>query len=96
MFIQRPLSLNPFIAVILFRTNCSIFFQNFEQHGETANWHNVFQFKLERKTAEAARDINDLSGPGKLLNARHNGSSRNSVAVTRALKMTSIVSDFQR
>ncbi|CAH2008374.1 unnamed protein product [Acanthoscelides obtectus] len=47
------------------------------------------KFKSGRKAADTARDINDAFGQEPLTDVRHNGGSRNSAAVTRALKIKS-------
>ena len=49
----------------------------------------LFQFKLGRKAAETARDINEAFGPGTT--TERTGGLRNFVAATRVLKMMSVV-----
>ena len=53
--------------------------------------HFFFQFKLGRKTAETARDINQTFGIGTTTNAQHSGGLRNFVPVMKILKMMNVV-----
>ena len=53
----------------------------------------LFQFKLDRKAAETARNINEAFGPGTT--AEHTAGLRNFVAATRVLKMMSVVVGHQ-
>ena len=50
----------------------------------------LFQFKLDRKAAETARDINDAFGPGTTNERVANGGSRNFAMVTRASKIKTV------
>ena len=50
----------------------------------------LFQFKLGRKAAETARDINEAFGPGPLPNLWHNAGSRNFAMVTNASNMKTV------
>ena len=51
----------------------------------------LFQFKLDRKAAETACDINEAFGPGTTTEHTANGGLRNFVAAMRVLKMMSVV-----
>lgn len=92
MLIKSALLLCLFIAVMFFKQNCFIFFwisNSMEKRQIRMNF--LFQFKLDRKSAETALNINDALGPGTAIERTTQWWFKKfcSAAVTRALKMKS-------
>ena len=73
-----------------------MFFQNVEPKVEK-KIHSIFlfQFKLGRKTAEIAREINQAFGIGTTTEPQHSDGLRNYMPVIKVLKMMNVVVGHQ-